>query len=183
MTTSPTRLVTVEDVERLPDDGYRYALLKGVLYRMPPPKPRHGRIAGNVGSYLWLHVKEHELGVVYNEAGFLLGRDPDVLLGPDVAFVRTERVPDEDAPGYPEIAPDLAIEVVSPGDTGPEVAAKVEAYLEAGTRMVVVIRPQPRTVTVHTPNDRTGRTLTESDELDGGDVVPGFRLPLAKLFG
>jgi len=175
-----TKLATIADVERLPDDDYRYALIRGVLYRMPPPMPRHGRITTVIVLRVGTFVEEHDLGVVYENTGFALARDPDVLLAPDVAFVRGDRLPgDEDR--YPDLAPDLAIEVVSPSNTGPNIADKVEEYLAAGVVVVWVFDPRRRTVAVH----RTGRpvrVLTEADELDGEDVLPGFRLRLDGLF-
>ena len=175
-----TKLTTVEDVERLPDDEYRYALIRGVLYRMPPPKPRHGRITTRVVRHLSAYVDEHNLGIVYTESGFVLARDPDVLLGPDVAFVRADRLPpDEDQ--YPDLAPDLAVEVLSPSNTGPDVEDKIREYLAAGVPLIWLLDPRRRTVRVRAA-DGTDRLLNEADALDGGDVLPGFRLPVARLF-
>ena len=176
--------MTAEDVERLPDDDHRYVLWRGVLYRMSPPGPHHGWLASRFDRFLGNFVEEHGLGAVFVESGWVLERGPDTLVGPDVSFVRTERLP-AGAPWerFQDLAPDLAVEIVSPSETGPSVAEKVAAYLDAGVRMVVVVRPRRRTVTVHTPEDRGGRVLGEGDELDGGEVVPGFRLPLAELFG
>jgi len=175
-----TRLWTVEDVEQLPDDDFRYALIRGVLYRMPPRKPKHGRVVGGVAWLLKGFVDEHRLGEVYDQSGFILEDDPDVLLGPDLAFVRADRVPaDEDE--YPRLAPDLVVEVVSPSDTGPSVGEKTAIYLQAGVRMVVVVDPQRRTVRVRRPGGGD-RLLTEADEWDGEDVLPGFWVPVARLF-
>ena len=175
-----TKVWTVEDVERLPDDDYRYALIRGVLYGMPPTKPRHGRITNVIGRFLGDFVDEHDLGEVYDQSGFVLERDPDVLIAPDLAFVARERVPtDEDE--YPRLAPDLVVEVISPSETGPSVEQKVALYLEAGVRLVWALDPRRRTVRVRRP-DGTDKVLTEADELDGEDVVPGFRLPVGRLF-
>ena len=175
-----TELVRVEDVERLPDDDYRYALIRVVLYRMPPPKPRHGRITTTVAGYLWSFVAEHRLGIVYSNSGFVLARGPDVLLGPDVAFVRADRLPPDDDQ-YPDLAPDLAVEIFSPSNTGSDVEDKIREYLAAGVPLLWLLDPRRRTVRVRAA-DGTERVLTEADELDGGDVLPGFRLPVARLF-
>ena len=175
-----TKVWTVEDVERLPDDDYRYALIRGVLYRMPPTKPRHGRMVSTVGWYLRGFVQEHGLGVVYDQSGFILERDPDVLIAPDLAFVSRERVPAAEDE-YPRLAPDLVVEVISPSETGPSIEEKVALYLEAGVRLVWALDPRRRTVRVRKP-DGTDRLLTETDELDGEDVLPGFRLPVVRLF-
>ena len=101
---------------------------------------------------------------------------------PDVAFVRRER---EDAvgivDGYFPGPPDLAVEVISPNDRYSEVAEKVEDWLAAGTRMVVVVDSRRRVAVVHLPG-REPVTLTEQDTLDGGDVVPGWSMPVADIF-
>ena len=175
-----TGLMTIEELEQLPDDGYRYTLIRGVLYRMPPPKPCHGRITTTVAGYLRSFVAEHRLGIVSSNSGFVLARDPDVLLGPDVAFVRADRLPpDEDR--YPDLAPDLAVEILSPSNTGPDVEDKIREYLAAGVPLIWLVDPRRRTVRVRAA-DGTDHLLTEADELDGGDVLPGFRLPVARLF-
>ncbi len=175
-----TKLWTVEDVEQLPDDEFRYALIRGVLHRMPPPGFRHGRVVSAVGRHLGNFIAEHQLGVIVDQSGFIFERDPDTLLGPDLSFVRSDRVPiDEDA--YPEIAPDLVVEVVSPSQTGPSVEEKVAIYLATGVRLIWVIDPVRRTVRVHRANG-SEQTLSEVDILDGEDVLPGFRLSIVELF-
>jgi Uma2 family endonuclease len=175
-----TKLWTAEDVEQLPDDDLRYALIRGVLHRMPPPNARHGRIVSLVGRRIGNYVEEHRLGVVYDQSGFVLERDPDTLLEPDLSFVRREHVPlDEDA--YPELAPDLVVEVVSPSQTGISVREKVAIYLATGVRLVWVIDPLRRIVRVQRA-DGSEHTLSEVDVIDGEDVLPGFQLSAAELF-
>jgi Uma2 family endonuclease len=174
------KLWTAEEVGLLPDDGFRHALIDGVLYRMPPTKPRHGRITLRTGRLIGEFVERHGLGAVYDQSGFILARDPDVLLGPDLAFVRGDRVPaDEDE--YPLLAPDLVVEVVSPSQTGPSIEEKIDRYLQAGVRLVWALDPTRRTVRVRRP-DGSDRLLTEHDTLDGEDVLPGFRLAVARIF-
>ena len=176
-----TKIWTVEEVERLPDDDLRYALIEGMLYRMPPTKPRHGRVTSLANRHLGTFIEQHGLGALFDQSGFILARDPDVLLGPDLAFVRKDRLPaDEDA--YPFLAPDLVVEVVSPSQTGPSVEEKTEIYLGAGVRLVWALDPVRRTVRVRRP-DGTDRLLGEHDALDGEDVLPGFQIPVARLFG
>ena len=122
------------------------------------------------------------LGVVLTQGGFLLSRHPDTVRAPDIAFIHKHNFPaalPEDSfwPG----APDLAVEVVSPNDTIREIEERVRAWLEAGTKMVWVVNPKRRTVSVHrSATDPT--TLTEKDELTGGDVVPGFRCRVRDVF-
>ncbi len=175
--------VTADELLRRPDDSFRYALVRGELIRMTPAGFDHGVIEMRLGAALTNHVTAHRLGLVCGaETGFVLARAPDTVLAPDVAFVRRERIP---AAGRPrtfwEGAPDLAAEVVSPGDTRNAVAAKVAAWLAAGTRVVWVVDPKGETVTTHEPG-RAPRRLDASDTLDGAPLFPGFRLRVADLF-
>ncbi len=174
------KLWTAEDVEQLPDDVFRYALIRGVLHRMPPRTLRHGRLVSRAGWQLGNFVAEHQLGVINDQSGFVLEREPDTLLGPDLAFVRRDRVPmDEDS--YPELAPDLVIEVASPLQTGPSAKEKVAIYLAAGVRLVWVIDPTRRTVRVHRA-DGSEQVFFENDIIGGEDVLSGFALTVAELF-
>jgi len=174
------KLWTVEEVERLPDDGSRYALIRGVLYRMPPTKPKHGRVTGTVGRLLGNFVEEHGLGQIYDQSGFIFENDPDVLLGPDLAFVRTELVPmNEDE--YPRLAPELVVEVITPSETGPSVEEKTAIYLAAGVRLVWALDARRRTLRVRKP-DGMDRLLEADDEVDGEEVLPGFRVVVGRFF-
>ncbi|MGH7572932.1 MAG: Uma2 family endonuclease, partial [Gemmatimonadota bacterium] len=129
------------------------------------------------------HVRANALGVAYAaETGFILESDPDTVRAPDAAFVRRERLKEAvDAAGFFPGAPDLAVEVVSPGDGNAEVEAKVAGWLEAGTRMVIVVNPVQRTVQVYRGLNEVV-LLKETDELDGGSVVPGWTVPVGDLF-
>jgi Uma2 family endonuclease len=178
-----TRLVTAEELLRMPEDGFRYELVGGELRKMTPAGGRHGRIAHEAGRSLGNHVAAHDLGAVYAaETGFKLATDPDTVRAPDVSFVRKERAEAmRDLEGYLPGAPDLAIEVISPGDSFSEVEEKVLEWLDAGTRMVVVMNPRRRTATVYRSREKI-RVLNEDDVLDGADVVPGWRLALRELF-
>jgi Uma2 family endonuclease len=126
---------------------------------------------------------EHRLGEVFEgETGFLLAREPDTVRAPDIAFVAAERIATaERQKGFWVGAPDLAVEVVSPGDTQREIDEKVMAWLDAGARLVWVVNPTWRTVTIYRSR-RKIRVLTEDDELSGEDVVPGFRCPVGAVF-
>lgn len=179
-----TELMTAEELFRMPDDGFRYELVKGELKRMAPAGGEHGAVTINLTSPLDVHVKANNLGVVLAaETGFKIERNPDTVRAPDIAFVRRERIPAEGIPkGYWPGPPDLAVEVISPNDTYEEVDEKVARWLAAGTAMVWVLNPRRRTITVHRSNgDIT--VLTESDELTGEDVVPGFCIRGAEIFG
>ena len=180
--TTKTKLMTAEELLAMPDDGYRYELVRGELRKMAPAGRVHGKRGNRVNYSLSAHVYENDLGEVYlAESGFHLEIDPDHVLAPDIAFVTKEReeaFPDAD--GYFPGPPYLAVEVVSPNDRYTEVAEKVAEWLAAGTRMVVVMNPRNRTVQAHTPGGVS--ELTEGDTLDGGDVVPGWRMPVADIF-
>lgn len=176
--------MTAEELFRLPDDNFRYALVRGELQRMAAAGFRHGAVIMNVAVPLGQYVKARGLGVMCGaETGFVLERDPDTVLAPDVAFVRRERIPASGLPAtFWEGPPDLAVEVTSPGDTRREVAEKVASWLAAGTRLVWVADPKRLTVTIHGP-DGTPRRLEGSDVLEGEPLFPGFRLPVADIFG
>ena len=123
----------------------------------------------------------NNLGVVSIGPGFILARDPDVVRAPDIAFVRAERLALIPAEGWAELAPDLAVEVVSPSDTAYQVEEKVEDFLTLGCLMVVVVSDHRRTVTVYRPG-QPPQVLRGNDVFDAGEVVPGFRLPLPDIF-
>ncbi len=179
---APTRLVTADELLHMPDDGYKNELVEGRLIRMPPPGFSHGLIAARFAGALLQFVDVRRLGAVAVETGYKLARDPDTVRGPDVSFVRRERIEATGKPrGYWSGPPDLAVEVLSPDDRPSEMTRKVREYLTHGVRMVWVIEPDDRTVTVHQPHVDPV-TLTREQELDGGDVVPGFRCAVSRLF-
>ena len=175
--------VTADELLQMPDDGYRYELVKGELRKMVPAGHAHGRIAINITVPLAQHVRSNNLGTVYAaETGFVLARNPDTVRAADVAFVRRERVETvEEEQGYWPGAPDLAVEVVSPNDTYTDVEEKVFNWLDAGARMVLVVNPRKHTVTSYrSRNDIT--VLTEGERLSGEDVVPNWTLPIREVF-
>ncbi len=178
-----THLLTAEDLEAMRTTDNRYELIWRVLTPMSRTGGRHGKITVKVSTPLAIHASTHRLGDVFGaETGFVLARDPVVVLGPDVAFVAADRIPsDDELDRFPRLAPDLVVEVVCPPDTATELFNKVLTYLDTGVRLVWVIEPRRRTVTEWT-SDRTARVLTETDDLDGGDVLPDFRLPVAEMF-
>ena len=178
-----TRLMTAEDLWDLKDDGYRYDLIRGELIRMSPAGAPHGELSLRIGASILAHVNEHQLGKAYGaETGFILARNPDVLLAPDVAFIQNSRLPPKSKRvGFMEVAPDLVVEIVSPSDLFREVHAKVMEYLARGVRLVWVVQPERQEVTVYDP-DLSPVVMSMDEELDGGDVLPGFRLPLEDIF-
>lgn len=180
---STTTPVTAEQLLRMPDDGCRYELVAGEVKKMAPAGWRHGSVGSETHGLLLQHVKQHALGRVFAaETGFLLARNPDTVRAPNAAFVHKDHLPaDPPQETFWPGPPDLAVEVVSPGDTVKEVDEKARAWIEAGTRMVWVVNPTWRSVAVYRA-DAGVKTLAEGDELDGADVVPGFRCSVAELF-
>ncbi|HWC06290.1 MAG TPA: Uma2 family endonuclease [Gemmatimonadota bacterium] len=176
-------LLTLEEFERLPDDEFRSELVRGRLVREPPAGMDHGRLAGRFTALLAAHVDRHALGEVFTaDTGFVLFQEPPTVRAPDVAFVSRDRLPPpEESIGFGRLAPDLAIEIVSPSNTATEILGKVEDYLEAGTRLVWVVEPHRRSVTVYRSRNEI-RLLGEGDELDGYDTLPGFSLQVSKIF-
>lgn len=178
-----SRPMTADELLSMRDDRFRYELVRGELKTMSPAGKRHGRITQNFALHLAQFVKERNLGVVYAaETGFRLSSNPDTVRAPDVAFVaraREEKVGDLE--GFFPGAPDLAVEVLSPTDTYTEVEEKALAWLDGGARMVVVVDPRKNTLTVY--RSRSEITVLRDDEaLTGGDVVPGWSLPVRDVF-
>ena len=176
-------LMTAEELLRLPDDGQRHELIAGALTTMPPSGAEHGRVAVRITGPLSHYVATHGLGEVYAaETGFLLARDPDTVRAPDVAFVSRERVAAAGTvTGYWPGAPDLAVEVISPNDEAEDLEGKLRDYRRAGVRLIWVVYPVLRAARVCRA-DKSGLDLDEADELDGEDVLPGFRCRLGDLF-
>jgi Uma2 family endonuclease len=176
-------LLTADDLLAMPDDGYRYELDKGKLVRLPMSSNESSDVAGGVLFALRGFAYPRKLGRVTGADGaYILNRDPYTVRIPDVAFVREERMPPrEERRRFLELAPDIAVEVVSPSDSANEVHEKVLEYLDAGVQLVWVVHPIRRTVTVFSP-DRVARVLDENATLDGGDILSGFTLAVSDIF-
>jgi Uma2 family endonuclease len=181
--TSTDRLMTADELLHLPDDGLRHELVAGELRTMAPSGGPHGWIEWNIALPLGNYVRAHRLGRLYlGDHGFALARNPDTVLGPDVAFVRRERVLAAGEPsGFWPGAPDLVVEVISPTDRYSDVNEKIATWLAHGVRMALAVDPRRRVVAVHRP-DQPVRVLTEEDVLGGEDVVPGWTLPVRDVF-
>lgn len=171
--------MTADELSDLPDSPFRHELVKGELLTMPLPFKKHGAVSANLTFALIQYVKTNKLGVICAEAGFKLESDPDTVLGPDVAFVRRERVTISEK--YGEGAPDLAVEVISPSDRPQRIKWKTEQWLQHGARSVWNVNPQTKTVTVHRDNGEV-TNFSGSDVLTDDDVVPGFRISLTEIF-
>lgn len=183
MASTQPKLMTAEDLWSMPDDGHRYEVVRGELVCLPMSSYRSSTVAARIIIAVGSFALGAGLGEVAGADGaFILRRDPDTTRIPDVSFVRADRLPSmEERFQFLELAPDLAIEVLSPTDRTSATNDKVLDYLDAGVSIVWVVDPLRRTVTVYTP-DGVGRLLREHDTLDGADVLPGFQLAIADLF-
>lgn len=176
------QLMTAEDLWQLPDTGMRHELIDGELVEIMPPGGVHGAIAVILSTLLRVWAKQQRRGYIGVEAGYILKRNPDKVRGPDVSYVRAESIPASGVPeGFWTIAPDLAIEVVSPTETAEEIREKVRDFLVAGTSIVWVVYPRSREVIVHLPNG-TAQTYDENAVLTSPTILPNFSCTVAELF-
>ena len=174
---------TAEELLNMPDDGFRYELIRGELRKMPPAGYVYGEYLSPTTESLRAHAKANGLGRTYAaETGFKLASAPDHVRAPDAAFVCSERAAAaQEASGFFPGAPDVAVEVVSPRDIYTDVEEKVADWLDAGTLAVIVVDPRRRTVKVHrSPADAV--VLTADDTLTVEDAVPGWKLPVSDIF-
>lgn len=179
-----TQRMTIEEFSALPDEpGVYYELVEGEVVRMPTPKPGHGLLVEAIGDILKAFVRERQLGYVLRDNnGFVLRQNPDTVRVPDVSFVRRERVLAIDVwKEYIAGAPDLAVEIASPGDRAEAMHAKAREYVAAGSRLVWLVWPKTQSVTVYVSGIEP-REYGANETLDGGDVLPNFSAPVRDLF-
>jgi len=170
---TPKTLLSFEDFAALPNDDLKHELNEGELITMPPPKPRHGDCQVRLAAALVEFVSSRGLGAVYTESGYRL--TPHTVRGPDISFVSNARLQNPDE--YFEGGPDLAVEIVSPGDDASDLHQRIQQYLDAGTAIVWVVYPRSRQIEIHTP-DKTIRTLGVEDTLKAPGLLSGFQLPV-----
>jgi len=180
------KLFTVADLAFLPSDvpsgPVRYELDNGRLITMAPHGDVHGAIESNLITWLKTQGQYCGLGKARSNAGIVLWRNPDRVVGADAAFIANASLPIRLSPeGYLETIPDLVVEVRSRNDTRPEVQRKVDDYLHAGVKVVWVADPQNRTVTEHR-KDTPLRVYLEDDTLTIDDIIPGFQLAVQMVF-
>ena len=176
-----TTLFTLADYAALPDDGKRHELVEGELVELTFPKWTHSRIQARIFSRFDRYLERQPIGVVGNDFGFVLGRDPDTLRGPDLYFLTNERAAAVDRDGWCEGAPDLAVEIVSPSNRGRELERKIGHYRVAGVRRVWVLDPAKREARIYGSAGEP-KTLGEGDTLADDELLPGFALPVADIF-
>jgi Uma2 family endonuclease len=181
---STTTIVTADELLAMPTGmGKRYELVAGELRVMSPSGWRHGEVVGDLHIILGAYIREHDLGRVFGaETGFLLKRDPDTVRAPDFAFIAKQHLPaTEPIEAFWPGPPDLAVEVLSPGDRTGEVDEKIEEWLAAGCAAVWVVDPKLRTVTIY-QSPTNVQVKTAGQTLVGDSVVPGFSCAVAEIF-
>ena len=177
-----SRPMTAEEFVYEQPDDLRTELIAGEMVMEPLPGAEHGSLAAWLTFQLHSFVELRRLGRVLGETGYILERGPDTVRGPDVSFVSAERWASiVDKRKFFEGAPDLAIEVASPDDSRRELAAKARGYLAAGARLVWMVWPKRKSIEVFRPGSPP-QLLGLADTLDGGDVLPGFRLAVEVVF-
>lgn len=181
METLTAELVTGTEFATMIRSG-RCELIDGEIVPMSPTGDEHGAYELNVGAEIRAFLQGNKLGKVrVGEVGIYLRRNPDTVRGADVIFISNERYAQKTASAFWEIAPDLVVEVMSPNDSWSEVTTKLREYFAIGVRLVWILDPKVQAVYAH-------RSLTDvrefaaTSELTGDDVLPGFRIPVAKLF-
>lgn len=180
--TATTKLYTADDLWDMPTDQ-PWELWEGALRKVPGAGGRASWRAGVIFALLLPFVRSSKLGLLTGADGtYVVARDPYTVLVPDVAFVRWDRLPEGEPPDkYVPVAPDLVVEVRSPTDRPGEMAQKRELYRRAGVPLIWWVDSKRRTVSVYRDGELVAE-LGEGDELDGEDVLPGFRLLVAELF-
>jgi Uma2 family endonuclease len=176
-------MMTAEEflVYSLPDA--KGELVRGELRVTPPDGGAHGVASSNLSAMLGVHIRGRALGRVFaGSVGHELLRLPHTVRVPDLSFVRADRLPAEGiGPGLLKLAPDLAVEILSPSETASELEEKLDDYLVSGTPLIWVVDPVRRTVMIVSA-DAPVRLLHEGDTLDGGNVIPGFTCAVSDIF-
>jgi Uma2 family endonuclease len=182
MTATGIRM-TADELLALPDNGMRRELIDGELHEMPLSGGEHGYVSAKVAGRLSAFLDRHsEVGgsLFATGTGFWLTRDPDTVRAPDVAYVRESRSDQVCVPGYPEMAPDLVVEVISPNDLAEELQIKIEQWIRAGSLLVWVLYPETCLALVV---ESQGKLLRAGDTLRGEPILPGLSCRVGHLFG
>ncbi len=175
-------IAKIADLERLSHEGHRYELLSGELKAMSPINMSHGNVTALLSYYVTSFTLEGDLGECFvGELGVTITQNPDTVLAAYMAFYLKARLPKPYTTGFTIVIPDIVLETRSPGDSKREVTDKVNLWLEAGVKLVWTADPKARTLTVYCLNS-IPLTLGGDELLDGEDILPGFSLPVSKLF-
>jgi Uma2 family endonuclease len=164
--------------------GKLLELIDGEIIEMSKPGGKHGVVTGNIFGFLWTYVRQNNLGyVTAAETGYILKKNLegcDSIRGLDVGYIHKDRLPEGVPDKHIPIAPDLAVEVISPGNSAEDIHNKILELLNAGTKLIWIVYPESKTVNVHTKAGT--KTFTIEDVLDGGAALPNFSLAIADIF-
>lgn len=173
--------MTLEEFARLPKDGACHEMNAGELLTLPPPKPLHSRLTRAIFLKIQTALGPRGLDEAFQEAGYILSRNPLTIRQPDISVISRERIRATSPDSYFEAAPELAIEVVSPSDSAEDLDVKTKQYLESGAQQVWIL--YPKTQTIHVFSIGAAPVILNQDQtLGGGDLLPGFSAPVASLF-
>lgn len=182
MSTITTKeLLTAEEFFRTPNPpgGVQQELVRGEIITMPPPGALHGVTQIKVGRRIGAFIDDGPGGTLTSDSGFVTERDPDSVRGPDIAYWSKDRLKEVPV-GYIEIAPDMLVEVLSPSNTSKQIRTKLKEYFAKGVRLVWVIAPEDRTLTIYRMADE-GRVLHETATVTGEEILPGFTCRVSDL--
>jgi Uma2 family endonuclease len=172
------KLLTAEEFASLPNHGHA-DLIDGEVISAMPPNPLHGMISMRFASRLNEWLEQSKTGIAGTDGGFILGRNPDRVRGPDIWFIRSERVP-EFSEGFWEIAPDVVVEIISPSDTADIIKEKLQDYFRAGTQLVWLLYPRFKQIEARTPDGNMH--IFEADDRLESELLPGFSCKVSELF-
>ena len=180
--TASGKLMTADELMMMPKGyGKKYELVRGELIEKPASGNAKATIVTMIITVLGLFVGPRNYGAIAaGDPGYLLEVDPDTVRSTDVAWIAPGRIP-EGTTGYPNLAPDLTVEVKSSWDSHSEVRRKAQMWISFGARQVWVADPDTTTVTVYRPGVAPVE-LGEDDTIDGGDLLPDFTAPVWSLF-
>ena len=176
------RYLTLDEYLALPEEeGWRIELTRGRLVREPGPGFPHATVQALLVTALTNHARATGAGRIADNGSFILDAEPGTVRVPDIAFVVKDRAPRGYSAALPRLAPDLVVEILSPSNRAGDVQERLRDYFDAGVRLIWVVDPRRRTAAVYR-RGASAELLGPAGILDGGDVLPGFRLPIADLF-
>ncbi len=183
MATVEEKLLTIEEYSEMPDDGRPTELVRGRIIELTRPTYLHGLTCVEIAFALSLWVRERKLGrVVSNDSGIITERDPDTLRGADVAYYSYARLAQGTRPRkYPDVPPEIVIEVKSPSDRWKEIHEKVAEYLKLGVSIVCVIDPELQSAWFYYP-DQPDQMVGPEGEITFPECLPGFSVLVSRLF-
>ena len=182
MMTTKQKLITADELLMMPKDSNRYELVRGVLIKKMPTGDPHSIVVVLTAYHFTQYALSSGHGQTRSgEPGYILDRDPDTVRAPDVAWYSPDNLPPPGTQGFPDVVPDMVVEVKSPSNSNPEMAAKARMWLSYGAKMALVLDPQTETVIKHKP-DSAPITLTADDVLEEDDLLPGFSCLVRRFF-